>query len=85
MEVLLPEMDKIVDTLSTMAVENADVPMMSRTHGSTGIADDFREGAGERGVQIGETARSRFPRCHCTARWRVQSGTTTRTCPRIQT
>lgn len=32
-EVLLPEMDKIVDTLSTMAVENADVPMMSRTHG----------------------------------------------------
>jgi adenylosuccinate lyase len=32
-EVLLPEMDKIVDNLSTMAVENADVPMMSRTHG----------------------------------------------------
>ena len=32
-EVLLPEMDKIVETLSTMAVDNADVPMMSRTHG----------------------------------------------------
>ena len=32
-DVLLPEMDKIIETLSEMAIENADVPMMSRTHG----------------------------------------------------
>jgi adenylosuccinate lyase len=32
-DVLMPEMDKIIKTLSEMAIVNADVPMMSRTHG----------------------------------------------------
>jgi adenylosuccinate lyase len=34
-QVLLPRIDQIVDTLTRMAHEFADVPMLSRTHGQT--------------------------------------------------
>jgi adenylosuccinate lyase len=34
-DVLLPALDKIVDKLAKMAIEFADVPMLSRTHGQT--------------------------------------------------
>jgi len=34
-EVLLPTLDRIVDTLAALAVGLADVPMLSRTHGQT--------------------------------------------------
>ena len=32
-KVILPEMDTIVGTLRKLAIEHADVPMLSRTHG----------------------------------------------------
>jgi adenylosuccinate lyase len=31
--VMFPVMDKIIEALCTMAKDNADVPMLSRTHG----------------------------------------------------
>jgi len=34
-EVLLPTLDKIIDTLSALAKAQADVPMLARTHGQT--------------------------------------------------
>jgi adenylosuccinate lyase len=34
-EVLLPTLDRIVDSLAALSVELADVPMLSRTHGQT--------------------------------------------------
>ena len=34
-EVLLPQMDKIINQLSNLAVQYASTPMMSRTHGQT--------------------------------------------------
>jgi adenylosuccinate lyase len=34
-DVLLPAVDRILDTLTKMAIQFADVPMLSRTHGQT--------------------------------------------------
>jgi len=34
-KVILPQLRQLVDTLSKLAIENADVPMMCRTHGQT--------------------------------------------------
>lgn len=34
-KVILPQLRQLVDTLSKLAIENAEVPMMCRTHGQT--------------------------------------------------
>lgn len=39
--VLVPQMTKVVDTLAALAVTNADVPMLSRTHGQPATPTSF--------------------------------------------
>ncbi len=80
--VLLPLMRQTAEAIRQLAIKFAAVPMLSRTHGQTGLAHHPGQGNGQRGVSPAPRAQSsRSPAVAAappssTAPW----ATTTRTC-----
>ncbi len=67
-QVLLPEVDRIVAALRTLALEHAALPMLARTHGQTASPTTFGKEVANVGARL-QRARQRLAGVEVLAKW----------------